>query len=166
MREVIRDRERLEHIVDAINRILNYCEGKSKEDLELNSLQFYGVVKNIEIIGEASYKLTSSFRSAHPETPWDAISKMRHVLVHEYYQIDEDQVWNVIHSDLHILKNQIIGYISDTDWETWNKNEIALSESVVHKRLIQTASRMKIDGFDVQQISRYTGLNIEEIEDI
>lgn len=166
MREVVRDRERLEHIVEAITRILNYCKTGEIEELEKDSLQFYGIVKNIEIIGEAVYKLTSAFRSNHPQTPWDAISKMRHVLVHDYYQIDEEQVWNVIHSDLRVLREQIMDYISNTNWEEWNKNETVLSESAVHKSLIQTATRMKKDGLDFQQISRYTGLSIDEIEDI
>ena len=51
-------------------------------------LIYYGIVKNIEIVGEAAYKLTSVFRRQHPDTPWDVIMKMRHVLVHDYYQIE------------------------------------------------------------------------------
>lgn len=166
MREVVRDRERLEHIEDAINRILNFCERGNREDLVSDSLQFYGIVKNIEIIGEAAYKLTAAFRKSHPDTPWEAISRMRHVLVHDYYQIDADEVWKVIQTDLGILREQISGYLSNTNWEEWNKNETALSESAVHKSLIQTAMRMKRDGLDYQQIQRYTGLSIEEIEEI
>lgn len=104
MREVVKDRDRLEHILESINRILVFTQNKSKDDLEADILKFYGIVKNIEIIREASYKLTSSFKTKHPEVPWDAISKMRHVLVHDYYQIDLNQVWNVIHTDLEPLK--------------------------------------------------------------
>lgn len=166
MREVVRDRERLEHIIEAVNRILNFTEGKTIEELESDTLQFYGIVKNIEIIGEASYKLTSAFRSSHPLTPWDAISRMRHVLVHDYYRIDYEQVLNVIQSDLRMLREQVSDYLAKTNWEEWNKNEKVLSESAVHKSLIQTATRMKKDGLDINQISRYTGLSLEEIEEI
>ena len=166
MREVVRDKDRLIHILDSINRILNFAEGKSKEDLEADSLKFFGIVKNIEIIGEASYKLTSAYKTKYQEIPWEVISKMRHVLVHDYYQIDIDQVWNVIHTDLETLRTQIENQIQNTDWEEWNKNEAAVYESAVHKSLIQTACRMKKDGLTNKQISRYTGLREEEIEDL
>ena len=48
---------------------------------------------SIEIIGKAAYKLTRTFCSEHAETPWEFIAKMRHVLVHDYYQIDPDAVF-------------------------------------------------------------------------
>ena len=95
MREHVRDRERLEHIVEAIDRILEFAEGKTKEELEADNLRYYGVVKNIEIVGEAAYKLTNAFCCQHPETPWKHITRMRHVLVHDYYQINPIEVWKV-----------------------------------------------------------------------
>ena len=61
MRENVRDRNRLVHIVEAIDRILDFANGKTKEQLEIDKLKYYGIVKNIEIIGEASYKLTRAF---------------------------------------------------------------------------------------------------------
>lgn len=166
MREVVRDRDRLEHILESINRILTFAQGKSKKDLEADSLIFFGIIKNIEIIGEATYKLTDTFKLQHPEVPWIAISKMRHVLVHDYYQIDSDQVWHVINTDLEPLKKQIESQIQSTNWDEWEKNEKAIYESAVHKSLIQTATRMKRDGLTNEQISRYTGLSAEEIDDL
>lgn len=76
---------------------------------------------------------------------------MRHVLVHDYYQIDVEQVWNVMRNDLAPLKKQINDYINNTDWEEWEKNDNAISESAVRKSLIQTATRMKNDGLTNQQ---------------
>ena len=67
MRENVRDRDRLEHIVEAIVNILDFADGKTKEELEADKLRYYGIVKNIEIIGEASYKLTHAFCSEHPD---------------------------------------------------------------------------------------------------
>ena len=164
MRENVRDRDRLEHIVEAINNILNYSYDKSKEELETDKLKFYGIVKNIEIIGEAAYKLTNAFRNQHPETPWEFIAKMRHVLVHDYYQIDSDQVWVVVQDDLKPLREQVSRYLAETNWEQWEKNNVAIVESAVHKNNVQTARRMKEDGMDPRQISRYTGLSEEEID--
>ena len=166
MRELVRDRDRLIHIIEAIDRILENVQGITLEELENDSLKFYGIVKNIEIIGEATFKLTKAFRALHSQTPWDVISRMRHVLVHDYYQIDVEQVWNVMRNDLTPLKEQIKGYINNTDWEEWEKNDKAISESAVRKSLIQTAKRMKNDGLTTQQIMRYTGLSIDEIEDL
>lgn len=68
---------------------------------------FFGFVKHIEIIGEAVYMLTKEFRAAHPEVEWEAIEGMRHVLVHGYYTIRPEQVWQVVEVDVPALKPQI-----------------------------------------------------------
>lgn len=164
MREPVRDRDRLEHILEAIDRILTYTAEHSNEEIAADKIRFYGIVKNIEIVGEASYKLTKAFRDAHPDTPWDEIMKMRHVLVHDYFQIDEDAVFYVIEDDLPPLREHIARYLTDTNWNEWEKNDIVISESASRKSLIQTASRMKADGLSAKQISRYTGLTVEEID--
>ena len=164
MRENVRDRDRLEHIVEAITNILDFADGKTKEELEADKLRYYGIVKNIEIIGEAAYKLTHAFCREHPETPWEFIMNMRHVLVHDYYQISSKEVWNVIKEDLKPLREQVTRYLADTNWDEWEKSEVVIKESAAHKTLIQTAQRMKNDGLSIKQISRYTGLTAEEIE--
>ena len=164
MRENVRDRDRLEHIVEAITNILDFADGKTKEELEADKLRYYGIVKNIEIIGEAAYKLTHAFCREHPETPWEFIMKMRHVLVHDYYQISSKEVWNVIKEDLKPLREQVTRYLADTNWDEWEKSEVVIKESAAHKTLIQTAQRMKNDGLPIKQITRYTGLTAEEIE--
>ena len=164
MRENVRDRDRLEHIVEAIDRILAFADGKTKEELEADDLKYYGIVKNIEIIGEAAYKLTQAFCRQHPETPWAFIAKMRHVLVHDYYQIDSTEVYKVVLEDLPILREQVARYLSDTDWDEWEKNEVVIKETATHKALMQTASRMKSKGYEVKEIMSITGLTAEEIE--
>ena len=166
MREPIKDRYRLEHILEAIDRILENTKGSTLDELSSNDMFYYGIVKNIEIVGEAAYHLTKAFRDSHPETPWLAIMGMRHVLVHDYYQIDENEIRYVIEDNLHPLRDQIVKYISETDWEEWEKSEQVIAETAVHKNLIQTARRMKNDGMSVESIMRYTGLNKEEIEGI
>ena len=132
--------------------------------MEVDKLRYYGIVKNIEIIGEATYKLTRAFCNQHPETPWEFIAKMRHVLVHDYYQIEPREVWKVIRDDLQPLREQVTRYLKDVDWDEWEKNEVVITETAAHKTLMQTARRMKKDGMTTQQISRYTGLMTEEIE--
>lgn len=164
MREPVRDRERLEHILEAIDRVLGFAEGKTKEELESDRMNFYGIVKNIEIIGEAAYKLTKAFRIEHPETPWDDIIKMRHILIHDYFQIDEEAVIYVIEDNLRPLREQVARYLAETNWEEWEKNEVVITESATHKTLIQTATRMKSRGYELDEICKITGLSRDEIE--
>ena len=164
MRENIRDRDRLEHIIEAIDRVLEFADGKTIEQLEADNLKYYGIVKSIEIIGEATYMLTRAFRLQHPDTPWEFIAKMRHVLVHDYYHIDSKEVYKVIQNDLRPLREQVTRYLAETNWEEWEKNEVVITESATHKALIQTATRMKSLDYGIDEICKITGLSRDEIE--
>lgn len=121
MREPIRDRERLEHILAAIDRVNRYVSGKTYDDLVSDDMMYYAVVKNIEIIGEASNMLTSRYQSTHPETPWKKVKGMRNYIVHEYFQVDDIVVWDVVTNSLPELREQVKRYLSETDWEEWEK---------------------------------------------
>ena len=111
MREIIRDRGRLEHIIEQINNIEEFVPNKSLKDLENDKMLQYAVIMCIEIIGEASYMLTNDFRNTHKEVEWEEIIRMRHVLVHGYYHISVMMIWEIIQSDLHKLKQQILEYL-------------------------------------------------------
>ena len=121
MREPIRDRERLEHILAAIDRVARYTSGKTYDDLVADDMMYYAVVKNIEIIGEAANMLTSEYQEAHPETPWKKVKGMRNYIVHEYFQVDDIVVWDVVTNSLAPLREQVTRYLSETDWEAWEK---------------------------------------------
>ena len=107
MRERIKDKDRLQHILDAIDVLQNGAQRHSLEQIEKDSILYFGFVKQVEIIGEAVYMLTKEFRESHPDIEWDAIEGMRHVLVHGYYEISPDKVWNVVEKDLPILRPKI-----------------------------------------------------------
>ncbi len=113
MREKLRDPLRIKHMLDAINNVPTYMKGRSEQDLIDNSMLFYAVVKNIEIIGEAAYKLTNEFKESHPDTPWRDIVSMRHILVHGYYQVTTDEIFNVYEQDLPILLKQLSSYFDE-----------------------------------------------------
>lgn len=164
MREPLKDKVRLEHILEAINNVERYIAGKTYDDMLQNDMMCYAVVYNIMSVGEAAYHLTKAFRKKHPDTSWDGIMKMRNVLAHDYYKLRTQTVWEVAQHDLSPLKMQIIKYLKETDWDEWEKNEVAIVESAVHKNLIQTASRMKSSGYDINEICRITGLSKDEIE--
>ena len=121
MREALKDRERLEHMLAAIDRVLRYTHGKTYEELVADDMMYYAVVKNIEIMGEAANMLTKEFVSLHPETPWKQMRGMRNYIVHEYFQIDDVVVWNVVTNNLDPLREQIMQYLSETNWEQWEE---------------------------------------------
>ena len=120
MREHNRDKERLEHILDAISVIENGLATYTKEELLNNRLLYYGLVKQIEIIGEAANMLTADFRDEHPLTPWREIIAMRNFIVHGYNMVDKNEVVSVIENDLVILKNNIQSYIDEINTENNN----------------------------------------------
>ena len=115
MREQPRDKGRLQHIASAINNIYNFLSDKTAEDFLTDAMLYFAIVKNMEIIGEASYMLTHEFKDDHPETPWQDIINMRHILVHGYYQVDSREVWNSIKNDLPVLSKQIDKYLAEYD---------------------------------------------------
>ena len=106
-------------MIGAIDRIMRYTAGKSFDDLVADDMMYYAVVKNIEIIGEAANMLTSDFRDAHPDTPWKMVRGMRNYIVHEYFQIDNLVVWDVVTNNLAPLRNQLENYLVNTDWIKW-----------------------------------------------
>jgi uncharacterized protein with HEPN domain len=113
MREPLRDKERLEHMLAAAERVIRYTSGKSFENLKADDMMYYAVVKNIEIIGEAANLLSSEFVDSHPATPWKQVRGMRNYIVHEYFQIDDVVVWGVVTEDIPIFRQQIIDYLDE-----------------------------------------------------
>lgn len=113
MREVVKDRGRLEHIITAIENVEEFTKDIDKETFVNSKILFFAVVKNIEIVGEAAYMLTKEYKQKHQIVPWLVIEKMRHVLVHGYYTISPDKVWETIEEDLPVLKKQIQTLLSE-----------------------------------------------------
>ncbi len=100
-------------MLQAIERICRYTKGKNFEDFIADDMMYYAVVKNIEILGEASNMLTEEFRQAHPKTLWKQVNGMRNYIVHEYFQVDNNVVWDVITNDLPVLEQQIKEYLTE-----------------------------------------------------
>ena len=92
-------------------------------ELIADDMRYYAIVKNLEIIGEAANMLSQDFCDTHPETQWKMIIKMRNYIVHEYFNIDNDVVWDVITKDLPELESQTKKYLSETNWEDWENQQ-------------------------------------------
>lgn len=100
-------RFRLLDIVDAIDRIASYVEEMNYEAFLADRKTQDAVTRNIEIIGEAARSLPTDFKECHADVPWDEIVGMRNVIVHEYFGILPDVVWDVIETELPVLRAQI-----------------------------------------------------------
>ena len=116
MREPVRDKGRLEHILECIANINEFVEGKTFEQIEVDKMCYFAIVYQLVIIGEAANMLTKEFREARPQTPWREIVNMRNFIVHGYNVVDKNEVWSVIQDDLVPLKQQIEEYIEELNF--------------------------------------------------
>jgi uncharacterized protein with HEPN domain len=94
------DQIRLRHMLDGATEALSFAEGKRREDLAEDRLLVLGLVKAIEIIGEAAYQVSADTRESLPQLPWEDIIGMRHRLVHAYFDINLDVLWRTVRDDL------------------------------------------------------------------
>jgi len=168
MREHSRDRDRLEDIVKYAQNVNFIISGISYEEFTKDIRIYYSVMKNIEVIGEAANMLTRHFRETHAELPWRQIVSMRNVLVHGYAQVSDADLWQTATNDIQPLCEQVLRYLSDIDWEEWQKGEDSYSEidNAAYKQAVGSARKMKTKSYPVQDIAEITGLTAEEIEEL
>jgi uncharacterized protein with HEPN domain len=103
----VRDsRERLQDIIEAIERIERYAS-RGRDAFEQDELVQNWFVRHLQIIGEAARTIPDDVRKLAPEIPWKDIVGMRHILVHDYLQINADVVWGVVERDLAPLKDKV-----------------------------------------------------------
>ncbi|KVM50511.1 hypothetical protein WJ58_23955 [Burkholderia ubonensis] len=100
----------LGHMVEAIDRIETYVGAMNKAGFVANTLVIDAVIRNIEVIGEASNKVRKHYRAfadAHPEVPWQGCYEMRSVVAHDYFKVDLDIVWETIKNDLPGMRRDV-----------------------------------------------------------
>ncbi|MFA6673526.1 MAG: DUF86 domain-containing protein [Methanoculleus sp.] len=106
------DRERVLDILEAIERIQKISV-RGREYFYNDEMAQVWVIHHLQIIGEAVRGISLKFRTANPDIPWSDIVGMRNVLVHHYFGIDRNAVWNVVEHDLPALKEQLLPLTRD-----------------------------------------------------
>ena len=102
-----KDKAYLQHILEAISDIEEFIENISKEEFHRDKEKQYAVLRALEIIEEATKNLSKDLRAKYPEIPWKDIAGMRDKLIHEYFGVKLELVWETVKDKLPKLKKQI-----------------------------------------------------------
>ena len=91
---------RVRHMLAAAKEVMEFAAGKTRMDLEKDRLHMLAIIKSIEIIGEAASKVTKTFKTENSKIPWNDIINMRNRLIHAYFDVNLDIVWQTVKTDL------------------------------------------------------------------
>lgn len=94
------DLVRLRHMLDAASEAVDFVAGKSREDLDRDRMLALAPVRSIEIVGEAGARVSQEGRAEVPTLPWSEIVAMRNRLIHAYFDVNLDVVWQTVQNDL------------------------------------------------------------------
>ena len=102
----------LEDILEAIRKIRIYTEGLSFEEFQKDSKTVDAVVRNLEIVGEAVKQLPDHLREGHPEIEWKRIAGLRDILIHAYFGVDYEVIWDVVAKKLGDLAKTVASILA------------------------------------------------------
>lgn len=91
---------RLRHMLDAAREAMSFAAGRSRGDLERDRMLVLAIVKDVEIIGEAAARVSPAMQASRPEIPWAQIIATRNRLIHAYFDVDLQVVWDTVTDDL------------------------------------------------------------------
>ncbi|HEO66068.1 MAG TPA: DUF86 domain-containing protein [Spirochaetes bacterium] len=97
----------LKHVLDAIKQIEEYTVKVDDQDFLINRLIQDAVIRQIEIIGEAIKRVSLAIKNKYPDIPWKNIAGMRDKLIHDYFGVDIEAVWETVQKDIPVLKKDI-----------------------------------------------------------
>ncbi len=97
----------IEDMLDCISKIDRYCSGKIFEDIVNDSMLIDAIVRNLSVIGEAANRVPKSLQLQHQEIYWSEIIGLRNRIVHDYFGLDYELIWEIINNDLPQLQNSL-----------------------------------------------------------
>jgi uncharacterized protein with HEPN domain len=98
--------------MDALIKVETYLRGIDEQRFLGDSLIQDGVIRQLEIVGEAVKRLSNDFRSRYPEVPWKDIARMRDKLIHDYFGVDIAAVWKTATTDVQRLRATVSGILN------------------------------------------------------
>lgn len=107
------DKARLFHMLQAAEQAIGATEHRGREALNQDEVWTLGLVKCIEVVGEAASRLSEELKTVYPEVPWRDIVAMRNRLIHVYFEIDLEQVWSAVTVDLPRLRDDVRRILSE-----------------------------------------------------
>ena len=109
------DGVRLRHMRDASREAVRFSKGKHRADLDDDRMLVFALVKAIEIVGEAANQTSDATRIYLPDLPWVDIVGMRHRLIHAYFDINLDILWQTVQRDLPPLITALDDALAEDD---------------------------------------------------
>ena len=97
----------LKDILNSANKILKYSDGLSYEEFNENEMIQDAIIRNLEIIGEAVKNIPGDIRDEYPDLEWKKIAGLRDILIHDYFGVDLEIVWNVVKDKIPQLKRVV-----------------------------------------------------------
>lgn len=107
MTDALKDEDRIRHMLDAALKAAEFSKGRRRSDLDQDEKLTLSLVHLLEILGEAAGKVSEDFRQSHPEIPWNRVTGIRNRLIHGYFDVDLDIVWQTVTGRLPELITQL-----------------------------------------------------------
>jgi uncharacterized protein with HEPN domain len=108
MKPELGDKQRIIHILEAINLIEEFLRNKNFEEFKISKLHQSAVERQLEIIGEASAMISETIKESYPDVDWKPIKSFRNIIAHEYFGVSFQILWGVVEKELPILKFQML----------------------------------------------------------
>lgn len=109
------DRVRVQHMLDATRKAIELTRPRTRADLETDEVIALALTRLLEIVGEAASRVSEPTRSLAPQVPWRLVSSTRNRLIHGYFDVDLDVIWEILVSDLPALETQLVELVRRLD---------------------------------------------------